>query len=98
MAANHLIAALATEVLDMLRDKVGTTAFTRAYNQVQQHTATKRRERKTARLLEGIRDPEMAARRRAARNSAKHKSRKRKHAAYRDTKVHRVPQKRQRPT
>ena len=92
------LAALATEVLDMLRDKVGTTAFTRAYNQVQQHTATKRRERKTARLLEGIRDPEMAARRRAARNSAKHKSRKRKHAAYRDTKVHRVPQKRQRPT
>lgn len=89
--------SLATEVLELLQGKASTAAFGHAYHHVQQHTAARRRERKNARLLQGINEPEKAAKRRASQNAAKHESRKRKNAAFRDRKGQHKPLKRSRP-
>lgn len=75
---------LASEVQDLIQAQVETTAFTRAYAHVKQTRLEKRRVRKHERLMEDVMDPERAAKRRASRNTAKHESRKRKHAHFRD--------------
>ena len=76
--------ALAREVLELLQTVVGTSAFAATYNSVQQRASAQRRSRRTERLLRTVKDPEQAAKRRAARNTAKHASRKRKNAANRE--------------
>ena len=78
------LSMLATEVQDLIQAQVGPTVFTRAFAHVKQARLDKRRERKHERLFETVMDPERAAKRRASRNAAKHQSRKRKHAHYRD--------------
>ena len=75
---------LASEVQDLVQERVGPTAFTHAYAHVRQKIVARRHERRHARVLESIADPERGAARRAARNAAKHESRKRKNASFRD--------------
>lgn len=75
---------LASEVQDLVQSKVGAAAFTRVYAHVKQARLEKRRVRKHERMMESFVDPERAAKRRASRNTAKHESRKRKHAHFRE--------------
>ena len=75
--------SLAQEVQDLVQERVGASTFTHAYAHVKQSVLDKRRERRNARILEAVADPERAAKRRASRNVAKHESRKRKNAKYR---------------
>jgi len=49
---------------------------------VRQRALEKRRERKTAKLMQGIADPEKAAKRKARDNLKKHDARKRKSNAF----------------
>lgn len=74
---------LASEVQDLVQEKVGPSQFTRTYAHVKQSVLDKRRERKNARLLEAVANPEKAAQRRMSRNTARHESRKRKNAQHR---------------
>lgn len=76
---------LAGEVQELVQSRVTPSAFTRAYTHVRQSIQEKRRERKHARLMQGITDPERAAKRRATRNVAKHENRKRKNASFRES-------------
>jgi U3 small nucleolar RNA-associated protein 20 len=61
-----------------VRNKVGTTKSAEAYNTIRQKMLEKRKQRKTALLMEGISNPEAAEKRRAMKNTAKRESRKRK--------------------
>jgi len=73
---------LATEVQDVIQSRVGTTRYASAYTSVRQRALEKRRERKTAKLMQGIADPEKAAKRKARDNLKKHDARKRKSNAF----------------
>ncbi|WFC95922.1 U3 snoRNP protein [Malassezia brasiliensis] len=88
--ADAALRTLADEVQELVQGRVSAPAFTRAYAHVRQSIATKRRERRNARLLQGVTDPERAASRRHARNVHKHESRKRKNAAFREGRVRNV--------
>jgi U3 small nucleolar RNA-associated protein 20 len=69
---------LATELQDLVQSKVGTTKFSTTYNQIRQSALGVRRERKTAKVLQVMTNPEAAAKRKLQRNSIKRESRKRK--------------------
>ena len=43
---------LATELQDLLQNKVGATAFSEVYNRIRQNVLGVRRERKTARVMQ----------------------------------------------
>ncbi|TFK50804.1 hypothetical protein OE88DRAFT_1680621 [Heliocybe sulcata] len=73
---------LATELQDLVREKVGTTAFANAYNKIRQGALHVRRERKTARAMLVTTNPEAAAKRKQGRNMNKKESRKRKDAGF----------------
>ena len=88
--ADAALRTLADEVQELVQSRVSASAFTRAYAHVRQSIATKRRERRNARLLQGVTDPERAASRRHARNVHKHESRKRKNAAFREGRLRNV--------
>ncbi|WFD03867.1 U3 snoRNP protein [Malassezia obtusa] len=89
-SADEALRTLASEVQDLVQGRVDAAAFTRAYAHVRQSIAAKRRERRNARLLEGVTDPERAAARRHTRNVHKHENRKRKNAAFRDARQRNV--------
>ncbi|KAJ3146988.1 U3 snoRNP protein [Geranomyces michiganensis] len=69
---------LAHEVLDHLRKIVGTQPYLETYNKVEQRILEVRRERRAARSVMAVADPEQRARRRIQKNEMKKGSRKRK--------------------
>lgn len=70
--------ALAVELVDMVRSKVGTTKFSAVYNQIRQSVLGIQRDRKAIKVLQVATNPEAAARRKSQKNSVKKESRKRK--------------------
>lgn len=72
----------ATELQDVVQVKVGTTMFSAIYNQIRQGALGARRERKQAKAVREIVDPEGAARRKLRRNLGKKESRKRKERGF----------------
>ena len=73
---------LAKEVLEVVEGRVGSGPFVQAYSDVQKGAAQRREARKKARAVEAITDPEAAAKRKMARNTAKKESKKRKAAEF----------------
>ncbi|CEH17868.1 DRIM (Down-regulated in metastasis)-like proteins [Ceraceosorus bombacis] len=88
--------SLAMEVQELLQAQLGATRYAAVHSRIKQAILEKRRERKTARLMQGISNPEAATARRAKENAKKHESRKRKNAKFADTKVRNKPSKRSR--
>ncbi|OAX30866.1 hypothetical protein K503DRAFT_806633 [Rhizopogon vinicolor AM-OR11-026] len=72
----------ATELLDLLQTKVGTTIFANTYNRIRQGASTIQQERRVARATKATTNPEAAAKRKLARNAGKKESRKRKNRAF----------------
>ncbi|CAD6980836.1 unnamed protein product [Tilletia controversa] len=87
---------LATEVQTMIQEKVGANTFSQAYSRIRQRALTKRRERKTAKLMTTISRPAAAAQRKSKVNARKHDSRKRKAQYQADSKIRNKPLKRHR--
>lgn len=56
---------LSTEILDLLKSKIGQTVFANAYNAVRQAQLATRQERKMKRTIEAVRDPEARAMKKA---------------------------------
>lgn len=75
----------ATELIDLLQNKVGTTVFANAYNRIRQGASTIQQERRVARATKATTNPEAAAKRKLARNVGKKESRKRKNRAFADS-------------
>ncbi|KAL4079019.1 armadillo-type protein [Scleroderma citrinum] len=75
----------ATELVDLVQAKVGTTNFATAYNRIRQSALNVRQERRVARVTRAITNPEAAAKRKIARNATKKESRKRKNRAFADS-------------
>ncbi|KZT18582.1 hypothetical protein NEOLEDRAFT_1246369 [Neolentinus lepideus HHB14362 ss-1] len=73
---------LATELQDLVREKVGTTAFAGTYTQIRQGALEVRRHRKTARAVLVTTNPEAAAKRKQGRNVSKKEGRKRKSVGF----------------
>lgn len=78
MAFLEELKTLATELQDLLQGKVGATKFSTIYNQIRQSVLGVRRDRKSARALHVVINPEAAARRKIHRNVIKKESKKRK--------------------
>ncbi|KAG6335501.1 hypothetical protein ID866_3590 [Astraeus odoratus] len=72
----------ATELLDLVQEKVGTTTFATIYNRIRQNALNVRQERRVARVTQAVTHPEVAAKRKIARNITKKESRKRKNRAF----------------
>ncbi|GAA5969246.1 hypothetical protein JCM11641_007524 [Rhodosporidiobolus odoratus] len=79
--------SLAGEVRDLLQGKIGTTAFSRVYNEIRSKAAERRNERKTAKSMQGFQDPAEQARQREKRMAQKKVQKKRKVAAFADQKA-----------
>ncbi|TFK68467.1 hypothetical protein BDN72DRAFT_821164 [Pluteus cervinus] len=77
---------LAIELQELVQKKVGTTKFATVYNQIRQAVLATQRDRKTARQIQVVSNPEAAARRKMHRNSIKKESRKRKDRGFADAK------------
>ncbi|KAG1832880.1 armadillo-type protein [Suillus subalutaceus] len=75
----------ATELLDLLQNKVGTTVFANTYNRIRQGASSIQQERRVARATKATTNPEAAAKRKLARNAGKKESRKRKNRAFADS-------------
>ncbi|KAG1734522.1 armadillo-type protein [Suillus lakei] len=75
----------ATELLDLLQNKVGTTIFANTYNRIRQGASSIQQERRVARATKATTNPEAAAKRKLARNVGKKESRKRKNRAFADS-------------
>ncbi|KAG1882502.1 armadillo-type protein [Suillus subluteus] len=75
----------ATELLDLLQNKVGTTVFANTYNRIRQGATSIQQERRVARATKATTNPEAAAKRKLARNAGKKESRKRKNRAFADS-------------
>lgn len=68
---------LGNEVLGMVQKKAGPTAYFAIYQNIRQHTTDIKVERKAQRAVEAIANPELAAKRKMARNFRKSSSSKR---------------------
>ncbi|KAG1731833.1 armadillo-type protein [Suillus paluster] len=75
----------ATELLDLLQNKVGTTIFANTYNRIRQGASSIQQERRVARATKATTNPEATAKRKLARNAGKKESRKRKNRAFADS-------------
>ncbi|KAI0070349.1 hypothetical protein K474DRAFT_1670178 [Panus rudis PR-1116 ss-1] len=73
---------LAIELQDLLQNKVGTTKFANVYNRIRQGVQSLRQERRTARAVQAVVDPQAHAKRKQQRNVAKKESRKRKNQSF----------------
>jgi hypothetical protein len=73
---------LVTELRDMVSQKVGIGAFSRAWEEIRSHTAEKRTKRRVDAGERMISDPQAEASRRAKRASMKIDHRKRKVKAF----------------
>lgn len=83
-AAIDEVKATATELMDLVQTKVGTTAFANAYNRIRQNVLSVRQERRVARATQAMTYPQVAAKRKIARNAMKKESRKRKDRSFAD--------------
>lgn len=83
-AAIDELKATATELMDLVQTKVGTTAFANVYNRIRQNVLSVRQDRRVARATQAITDPQAAAKRKVARNLMKKESRKRKNRSFAD--------------
>lgn len=77
---------LTIEIRDFVQDKVGTTAFSKTWEQVRRKTFKKRKERKDHRDQLVIKDPQAWAQRKEKRGVNKKESKKRKTNAFMDHK------------
>eukprot|EP00163_Fabomonas_tropica_P007395 TRINITY_DN1710_c2_g2_i3.p1 TRINITY_DN1710_c2_g2~~TRINITY_DN1710_c2_g2_i3.p1 ORF type:complete len:2520 (+),score=613.45 TRINITY_DN1710_c2_g2_i3:964-8523(+) len=75
--------ALAEEVGNMLQGVVGTSEYFKSYNNVRTRITQKRQERKRARAMEAVIDPEKAAQRKKRKHEKNKATRKRKIEALR---------------
>lgn len=87
--------SLASEVQDLVQQKVGTNTYAATYSTIKQKMADKRKKRKNDAMMLAIEDPEKAMRRKASINKRKHDSRKRKTQSYANNKERIRPIKRQ---
>ncbi|KAI6117784.1 armadillo-type protein [Pisolithus thermaeus] len=76
--------ATATELMDLVQAKVGTTAFANVYNRIRQNVLGIRQARRVARATRAMTDPQVTAKRKIARNAMKKESRKRKNRSFAD--------------
>ncbi|KAI5987597.1 armadillo-type protein [Pisolithus albus] len=81
-AAIDELKATATELMDLVQTKVGTTAFANVYNRIRQSVLSVRQERRVARATQATTNPQVAAKRKIARNAMKKESRKRKDRSF----------------
>ncbi|KAF8305376.1 hypothetical protein DL93DRAFT_356267 [Clavulina sp. PMI_390] len=72
----------AQELQTLVQEKVGTTLFAKEYSRIRQDVLNVRRERRTAKAIQVATAPELAAKRKMARNVNKKASRKRKHQEF----------------
>ncbi|KAI9030419.1 armadillo-type protein [Hyaloraphidium curvatum] len=70
--------ATAQEVMDLVQAQIGTEAYLRTYNKVHLLASEKRQERKEAKAILAVADPQSASKRKMQRNEAKQQSKKRK--------------------
>ncbi|KAF6761032.1 U3 snoRNP protein Utp20 [Ephemerocybe angulata] len=75
----------ATELRELIQQKVGGTVFSTTYNVIRQKVLEVRRERKTKRLVIGTLDPAQAAKRKEKKTLLKKESRKRKDRSFADS-------------
>ncbi|KAM0753788.1 hypothetical protein T439DRAFT_163472 [Meredithblackwellia eburnea MCA 4105] len=78
--------SLAHEVQSLLQGKIGTTAYANVHTRLRQQAADKRNERKAALAMQAINDPMEDSKRKAKRNEQKARQKKRKNAAFADSK------------
>ncbi|KAL7274098.1 U3 snoRNP protein [Rhizina undulata] len=84
---NHALKDLkntAQEIMGMIQARMGTTAYTQAYNVVRAEVQERRRERKHKRSIQMVADPERAAKRKIVKHERKKIARKEKSAVFRD--------------
>ena len=62
---------LSAESIELLKAKVGTTEYLKAYTRVRQLIADRRLERKKKRNIEAVANPELHARKKIKRNERK---------------------------
>lgn len=67
---------LSAESIELLKAKVGTTEYLKAYTRVRQLIADRRLERKKKRNIEAVANPELHARKKIKRNERKRETRK----------------------
>ncbi|KAG1788657.1 armadillo-type protein [Suillus plorans] len=84
-AGMEVLKVTATELLDLLQNKVGTTVFANTYNRIRQGASSIQQERRVARATKATTNPEAAAKRKLARNVGKKESRKRKNRTFADS-------------
>ncbi|KAI5797940.1 armadillo-type protein [Peziza echinospora] len=76
--------ALAAEVLEMIRQRVGTTAYGQIYSKVREAVQERRRVRKHKRTIQTVMDPETAAQKKMRKHIRKKVVRKEKAHEHRD--------------
>ncbi|KAK7691383.1 hypothetical protein QCA50_004782 [Cerrena zonata] len=77
---------LAIELQDLLQTKVGTSKFSNVYNGIRQNVISVRRDRRTARAVQAVTNPEVSAKKRMQKNVLKKESRKRKGQSFQEYK------------
>ncbi|KAF3906112.1 hypothetical protein ABW21_db0209523 [Orbilia brochopaga] len=75
---------LAKDILQMLSEKLGTTAYSKAYATVRSNVSQRRRVRKHKRSIQLVTDPERAARKKIRKHERSKESRKEKGKLFRD--------------
>lgn len=73
---------IATSTMACLQKHIGTTAYVQVYQQVQEHINAVRRDRRSAKAVQAVSDPQASAVRRQQKNDMKRNSRKRKIEKY----------------
>lgn len=68
----------ASQVLILLENRLGEEKFLEKYNMARSAAAKAKKDRRKAEMLQNVLDPELAAKKKKARNLKKHQSRKRK--------------------
>ncbi|KAI0060580.1 hypothetical protein BV25DRAFT_946008 [Artomyces pyxidatus] len=76
----------ATELQELVQQKVGTTKFASTYNKIRQSVLEVQRERRTARITKATINPQAAAKRKIQRTASKKEGRKRKNSTFADNK------------
>lgn len=78
--SEHLreLKTLAAESVELLKAKIGTTDYLKAYTRVRQLVAERRFQRKKKRTIQAVANPELHARKKIKRNERKRESRKTK--------------------
>jgi U3 small nucleolar RNA-associated protein 20 len=76
------VRTLANEVLDMIKTKIGADVFLESYNSVRAGVLAQRHERKQARSIMAVVDPEAYAKRKVQQNLGKRDKRRKRNEGY----------------